>query len=58
MIWDSDSDYNGAYMGYSPYDMDADECRGWRDYDSEEDEEEFDDEETGDCDDEEFPDCR
>ena len=25
--------YNGAYMGYSPFDMDADECRPRRDYD-------------------------
>lgn len=30
---EQDEPYNGAYMGYSPYDMDADECRPWRDYD-------------------------
>lgn len=57
MIWDSDSDYNGAAYGFSPFDMDARECRRWNDY-PDDDEEEYDDEETGDCDNEEFPDCR
>ena len=35
--------YNGAAFGYSPYDMDADECRPWRDYDPYDDAEEDDD---------------
>ena len=40
--------YNGAYKGNSPFDMDADECRLWRDYDPCDDAEDYAEEEADD----------